>query len=156
MFNLLNKKWDFRFLAMCKLVATFSKDPSTKCGAVLVNPNRSIVSIGFNGLPSTIPAANEEKYLLDRELKLATILHAEENSIAYATQSLENCCVYTYPIMTCAKCASQLLQRGVRRFVAPKLSESDSRYERWEPSFKISRELIKSSHAELIEYEYFD
>lgn len=28
------RKWDIRFLAMAKLVSTWSKDPSTKAGAV--------------------------------------------------------------------------------------------------------------------------
>jgi dCMP deaminase len=46
--------WDVRFLEMAKLVSTWSKDPSTQVGAVLVDPCHRVVSLGFNGFPRAI------------------------------------------------------------------------------------------------------
>tara|TARA_R110000787_G_scaffold186397_1_gene297914 strand:- start:2897 stop:3064 length:168 start_codon:yes stop_codon:yes gene_type:complete len=44
-------KWDQRFMELAAFIAQWSKDPSTKVGAVIVDPrNKRIVSTGFNGL----------------------------------------------------------------------------------------------------------
>lgn len=34
-------KWDQRFLELAKVVSTWSKDPSTKTGAVIVRPDKT-------------------------------------------------------------------------------------------------------------------
>jgi len=45
-------KWTKRFLDMAAVVAEWSKDPSTKVGAVAVDPDsRAVLSTGYNGLP---------------------------------------------------------------------------------------------------------
>jgi dCMP deaminase len=44
-------KWDARFLDLARHVATWSRDPSTQTGAVIVRPNRTIASVGYNGFP---------------------------------------------------------------------------------------------------------
>ena len=36
-FNETKNKWSHRFLDMAALVASWSKDPSTKCGAVITD-----------------------------------------------------------------------------------------------------------------------
>lgn len=43
--------WDLLFLKMVDELASKSKDPSTKCGAMIVRPDKSICSMGFNGFP---------------------------------------------------------------------------------------------------------
>jgi len=51
MLDLDQEKWDNRFLDLCEHVSEWSKDPSTKVGAVITE-GIHIVSIGYNGLPS--------------------------------------------------------------------------------------------------------
>ena len=46
--------WDYRFLELAQLVSKWSKDPSTKVGAVIVDKNRRILSVGYNGLPKGV------------------------------------------------------------------------------------------------------
>ena len=46
--------WDNRFLDMAKLVSTWSKDPSTRVGAVIVDPSNRLVSVGYNGFPKGV------------------------------------------------------------------------------------------------------
>jgi len=64
--NLQNFKWDIRFLDLAKLVSTWSKDPSTKIGAVITDRDNKIVSLGYNGFPKKVAdddRLNEQYYL---------------------------------------------------------------------------------------------
>ena len=98
-------KWETRFLQLAKHVSTWSKDPSTKCGAVIVRPDRTVASIGFNGLPRNVDDSPER--LLDRDKKLSYIVHAEANAILTAREPLNNCVVYIWPMQPCCHCAHQ-------------------------------------------------
>ena len=49
------KFWDMRFAQLAKLVSLWSKDPSTKVGSVIVRPDKTIASVGFNGFPKGVP-----------------------------------------------------------------------------------------------------
>ena len=75
------EKWDRRYLDIAKSVSQWSKDPSTKVGAVLVRDNR-IVSVGYNGFPEGVDDS-EERYN-NRELKYDLVVHAEVNAIISA------------------------------------------------------------------------
>ena len=44
-------KWDRRFLKIAREGATWSKDPSTQVGAVIVDQDQRVVSLGYNGPP---------------------------------------------------------------------------------------------------------
>ena len=70
--------WDRRFLGLAAHIATWSKDPSTKVGAVIVRPNKTIVSVGFNGLPRGVDDL-DSRYN-ERALKYAMTVHAEANA----------------------------------------------------------------------------
>ena len=59
--------WDEYFLAMCQLVASKSKDRSTKVGAIIVGPDNEIVSTGYNGFPRGINDDIKERH--ERPLK---------------------------------------------------------------------------------------
>ena len=43
--------WDEYFMGVAVLSSYRSKDPSTKVGACIVNQNKRIIGIGYNGLP---------------------------------------------------------------------------------------------------------
>ena len=47
-------KWDSRFMDLARLVASWSKDPSTQVGAVIVDQDKRIVSTGVNGFPRCV------------------------------------------------------------------------------------------------------
>ena len=103
-------KWPLRFLSLADSVAGWSKDPSSKVGAVLVSPDRSIVIPGYNGLPRGIDDSTDR--LLSREWKLATVLHAELNAILTARQNVSGWAMYVthHP---CSNCASVMIQSGI-------------------------------------------
>tara|TARA_B100001094_G_scaffold208829_2_gene202778 strand:- start:1247 stop:1681 length:435 start_codon:yes stop_codon:yes gene_type:complete len=131
-------KWDERFIELAKLVGSWSKDPSTQVGAVIVDANNRIISIGFNGFPKGIDD-NSEK-LLDRDTKYNTIVHAEANALMFANKSVEGCTLYTWPFQPCSKCAGLIIQSGIKRVVSVKNSG-----ERWEKNFKLARQLFNES-----------
>lgn len=130
-------KWDLRFLRLAEHVASWSKDPSTKVGAVIVD-NRRIVSLGFNGFPARVE--DSEERLNNRDLKYRMVVHAEANAIIHARSSLQNCVLYTYPFMPCPVCAGQIIQSGISFVVAP---YSDN--PRWAEQFEITKEMFREA-----------
>jgi dCMP deaminase len=87
-------KWGSRFMDLARLVASWSKDPSTQVGAVIVD----------NDAP------------VDREVKLLRTIHAEENALLFARRDVTGMSVYvTRP--PCARCAAKLVQAGIVRVV---------------------------------------
>ena len=43
--------WDEYFMGVAKLSSLRSKDPSTQVGCCIVNENKKIVAVGYNGMP---------------------------------------------------------------------------------------------------------
>ncbi len=139
-------KWDKRFLELAKLVGSWSKDPSTQVGAVIVDSNNRIVSIGFNGFPKGVE--DSEKRLMDRDEKYGIIVHAEANALMFANSSVEGCTLYTFPFQPCSRCAGLIIQSGIKRVVCPKSND-----ERWRKNFELSRQLLDESGIILEWYE---
>lgn len=141
-----NPMWDIRFLRLAKEIASWSKDPSTKVGAVIVDDDNQIVSTGYNGFPFCFPD-DEEEYA-NRELKLQRIIHGEMNAIFNAKRSVRGCTLYTWPFMSCDKCAPHMLQAGITRFVAPDTPSEIK--ERWHDSIELSKGHIARAKRPLV------
>lgn len=140
MSSLSYSKWDIRFLDLAKLVSSWSKDPSTQVGAVIVDSKNRIVSVGFNGFPQKI---KDDTRLECRESKYNTIVHAECNAIMFANKSLEGCTLYTYPFQPCSNCAGMIIQSGITRVVTLKLKEE---YDRWKTNFQMAKDLFQEAN----------
>ena len=135
--------WNRWFLGLAQYVSTASKDPSTKVGAVIVDADRRVVSVGYNGLPRGVE--DSEERLHNREVKYKMIMHAERNAILFAQRSLKDCALYVYPMMPCASCASMVIQSGIRRVVAP-LSHNP----RWQQDIELSTQLFREANVEVV------
>lgn len=112
----MEEKWDIRFLNLAKHISTWSKDPSTKVGAVIVNDVRQVVGLGYNGFPRGVEDT-EERYT-DRSLKYPMTAHAELNAVLNATAHMKGCTIYTWPLFTCNDCAKVIIQAGIKRVVS--------------------------------------
>lgn len=134
--------WDRRFLDMAALVSTWSKDPSTKVGAVITR-GKFVVSLGFNGHPSGVEDSIAR--LHDREMKYKTIIHAELNAILSAHQPLAGCTLYVVPFMPCSNCGAVIVQAGIKRVVT-----FENNNERWAESFEITRTIFAEAGIDLI------
>ena len=131
-------KWDKRFLELAKLVGSWSKDPSTQVGAVIVDDDHVVVSLGYNGFPRGVE--DSEERLFDREKKYDIIVHAEVNALAFATRPVKGCTLYTWPFEPCSRCAGLIIQSGIKRVVS--VVQND---ERWKKNFMIARQLFHES-----------
>ncbi len=139
------KNWDQRFLHMARQVAAWSKDPSTKVGAVAVR-DRRILATGYNGLPAGVMDSRER--MTDRNLKLAMTVHAEVNLVAFAARNgvcLAGSAVYIWPLPACSQCAATLIQADVARVVVPDFPEPL----RWAESFQLGRIMFSEASITL-------
>ena len=108
------QEWDEYFLRIADTVAERSKDPSSKMGCVIVDQNKRVVSLGYNGL---LQGADESKMTLsERPMKYYFAIHSEMNAVLFAHQDLSGCTVYNR-VATCENCLKYCLQAGIKRFV---------------------------------------
>lgn len=145
-------KWDERFVRIAHEVATWSKDPGTNVGAVLVMDKR-ILATGYNGFPSGIED-NLERYL-DREVKLAYTVHAEVNALLNAARNgarTEGSTLYT-TFHPCVNCAASVIQGGISRVVCPTVESAPVR---WHNSFNRARDLLVEAGVETVPYTLTD
>lgn len=132
-------KWDRRFLQVAEIVASWSKDVSTKVGCVVVEPEKRVVrSTGYNGFARGVV---DDHRIENRELKYQLIVHAEENAIlnaALSRVSLEGCVLYcTWP--PCVRCSRMIIQTGITEVAFPDREIP----ERWRSDFDLAREMLE-------------
>lgn len=138
-------KWDYRYLNLAKEVSTWSKDPSSKIGAVAVGEKGEILSTGYNGFPRHI-FDDDERYN-NREVKYKYIVHAEANCIYNATYngvSLANTTMYVYGLPCCSECAKAIIQVGIKRVIM----HGDPFNERWRESVERTLDMFKEAKVE--------
>ena len=118
----MSNNWDKKFLKMALDIASWSKDTSTKVGAVITGPDREIRSTGYNGMPRLVNDNKLERY--DRPQKYMWFEHAERNAIYNAARMgtpLAGCTLYitSFPLKfpPCADCARGIIQAGIIRVV---------------------------------------
>ncbi len=118
-------KWDKRFMELAKQVATWSKDKSTGVGAVIVNDKKKVLSLGFNGFPRGVDDDVESRH--ERPEKNHYVVHAERNALDEAETSLEGATIYC-TFFTCSTCAHGIIQKGLKKVVAPEPNWDAERY----------------------------
>jgi dCMP deaminase len=127
-------KWDNRFMEMARVISTWSKDPSSQIGAVVVNDERRILATGYNGFPKGI--ADTEERLNNKEEKYSRIIHAEMNALMnalYSGVSLKDSTLYVYGLPVCSSCAKCVIQAGVKRVVIPTIKTNKANWQAvWE------------------------
>lgn len=108
------REWDEYFMEIAETVAEKSKDPSSKMGCVIVDKNKRVVSLGYNGM---IQGADESKMTLsERPMKYYFAVHSEMNALIFSYQDLTGCTIYNR-VATCENCLKHCLQAGIKRFV---------------------------------------
>ncbi len=88
----------------------WSKDPTTKVGALIVDRDWRPVSQGYNGFPKGIE--DTEERLNDREVKWKMTVHAEINALIFARQSIKGCRLITWPFLPCDRCIPCFINAG--------------------------------------------
>lgn len=134
-------KWFRRYMELAAQVATWSKDPNTQVGAVVVGAKGQILSQGYNGFPRGV--RDTAKRLNDRETKLQLIVHAEMNAIYNATYSgvsLDGSTIFIHGLPACSECAKGIIQVGIKKVVVSRKCIEARPH--WNESWKLSETLF--------------
>lgn len=137
-----NDRWRNYGWALAETAASISKDPSTKVGAVILAPDKTVVSTGFNGFPRKMP--DYEEFYIDRKHKYDRIIHAEMNAILFANRSLRGCALFVTPLMCCPRCAVHIAQTGISTVYARIRYANEEQRLRWEDNEKVAVSILKS------------
>ena len=147
--------WSDKYIKLAKEISTWSKDPSTKIGAVVVGADGQILSQGFNGFPRGIK--DSEERLNNRERKYELVVHGEMNAIYNASLngvSLKDSTIYVYGLPICNECAKGIIQVGIKKVVAMRPAKYNSD---WDKSNKNAAALFKEADVTyLIKVEEVD
>lgn len=114
--------WDDYFMSVAFLSAMRSKDPSTQVGACIVNKEKKIVGIGYNGFPNgcdddDLPWARESSTGSPLDTKYPYVCHAEMNAILNKNSTdVKGCTIYV-ALFPCNECAKLIIQSGISRVV---------------------------------------
>lgn len=122
--------WDAYFMGIALLSANRSKDPGTQVGACIVSPEKKILTMGYNGMPTgcsddMMPWEREGEPL---ETKYMYVCHAEFNAILNnGGRSLKGATLYS-TLFPCNECAKAIIQSGIARvvYLEDKYAETDS------------------------------
>ena len=122
--------WDEYFMGIALLSSMRSKDPSTQVGACIVNDDKRIMSMGYNGMPR---CCDDDEYPWGRDgdplnSKYLYVCHAEFNAILNCERgNVRGCTVYT-TLFPCNECAKAIIQSGMKEvvYMADKYADSDS------------------------------
>lgn len=147
-----SEKWHYRFMEVAKLVATWSKDPSTKTGAIVVGPDREIRATGYNGLVRGVDDNKPER--MERPTKYDFFEHSERNAIYNACltgTSLKGCVLYaTHP--PCTDCTRAIIQSGIRMVVTRELeARPDIKDRTWRDKLDFSHQMLTEAGIEYLE-----
>ena len=142
------KAWGNRYTCLAKEISTWSKDPSTKVGAVVIGNNGEVLSQGYNGFPRGIK--DTAARLKDRERKYNLVVHAEMNAIYNAGLngvSLKGSTLYVYGLPVCNECAKGIIQVGIDKVIATRPADYN---EKWDDSIKDAKALFKEAEVDYI------
>ncbi len=145
--------WDRRLLNLAKHYAEWSKDRSTKVGAVIIGPGREVVSQGYNGFARGVNDDIDERH--SRPLKAYFTIHAEANSIANAARmgACTDKKILFCTHMPCSPCANLITQAGIIKVYCPKIDKSTEFYQRWKEDFDYAMEIFGEAGVEIVHME---
>ncbi len=139
--------WDEYFMGIAVLSSLRSKDPNTQVGACIVNGDKKIVGVGYNGFPigcsdDDLPWMREGEWL---DTKYPYVCHAELNAILNSSlPSLKGATLYV-ALFPCNECAKAIIQVGIKKvvYLSNKYKDADST--------KASVRMMEAAGIELVE-----
>jgi len=142
--QILSSIWHKRFIERAEIVSAWSKDPSTKVGAIITIGKR-VVSEGYNGFPQGVP--DIPAFLNDRAKKYPMVVHAELNAILFAKRDLSFHSIYVWPFFPCSSCMGAIIQSGITSIYT--FDASPELKKRWGESNEIAEYMAKMAGVEV-------
>jgi len=132
------------YLRIAMEISKHSNDPSSKFGAIIINPETgAIISSGHNGFP---PGIIENERMLDRAIKYEYVVHAETRAIINAHQNLAGKIMFINGL-PCCRCAVNIIEAGIKTVVI--LTPSADYLSRWADSVQHTRDVFKEAGVKL-------
>ena len=142
--------WDEYFMGIAVLSSMRSKDPSTQVGACIVNEDKRILSMGYNGMPR---CCSDDEYPWDKndnalDSKYLYVCHAEFNAILNTRfgSALKDCKLYV-TLFPCNECAKAIIQTGIKEIIY-----LDNKHKN-EVSVRASEKLLNLAGIKITHYE---
>lgn len=132
--------WISKYINLAKEIASWSKDPSRRIGAVAVSGKGQVLATGYNGFPRGM-FDSPERYN-DRSLKYKYVVHAEMNCIYNATYngvSLDGASLFVWGLPPCSECAKGIIQVGIKNVY---YSTKEDIPEQWLTSLQLTQEMF--------------
>ena len=147
--------WANYFINIANTVRKKSKDPSSKIGAVIVGPEKQIISTGFNGFPRGIDETDSVRW--ERPIKYQFVEHAERNAIYNAARhgiAVRGCAMYFVgmgpPTVPCVECTKAVIQSGITRVVGHAMKEVSGA---WVADLAFAKDLLIEAGVTVEEHE---
>ena len=147
----MSEKWDIRYLKLAKEISTWSKDPSSQIGAVIIGHKGQVLSQGYNGFPRGVREDLETRWS-NKEQKYKFVVHAEMNAIynaSYNGVSLDESTLYIWGLPCCSDCAKGIIQVGIKRVVMAKMYYPA----KWTDSFELTQTMFYEAG---VEYKFIE
>jgi len=136
--NSKKREWDKRWMRVAMEKASWSKDPSTQCGAIIVDATNREVGAGYNGFPRGV--IDFDAKLNDREQKYPRVIHAELNACLFLSgNAVMPLMIYVYPFTPCSQCMGAIIQVGITQVIT--MQATDELKARWGTSNDIAMEM---------------
>jgi dCMP deaminase len=132
-------------LDLADLVATRSRDPNTKVGAVILRPDNTIAAAGYNGFPRG--TYDDDEIYADKTRKLLRVVHAELNAILTSREPLHGYTLYVSPLHPCSQCAAAIIQSGIKTVIARTDPSRESTT--WRESFAEAGRMFKEANIKV-------
>ncbi|CAK9804655.1 Probable deoxycytidylate deaminase [Anthophora plagiata] len=129
--------WEDYFMGIAFLAAQRSKDPVTQVGACIVNEDKRIVSIGYNGMPAGVDDFPWGKGSPEQlQHKKLYVCHAEANAILCGHGVNYKGCTMYVSQHPCSECAKLIIQSGIKsvKYVSEKFANK--------PTSKAARKMF--------------
>ncbi len=139
--------WDDYFMALCFIIASRSKDPTTQHGAIIVDSKHRVQGTGYNGPPSLI---SDNDLDWSRPAKYSFVVHAECNAIDHTSggfDALEGSTIYVTG-MPCSECTRRIISKKIKKIVFGPQNSNMVNQEDWQKT----KELVRLSRISLEKY----
>ena len=146
-------KWTQNYLDLAKSISQWSKDPSSKIGAVVVGDHGQLLAQGYNGFPRGVKDLSSR--LNDREQKYSLTVHAEMNCIYNSSLngiSLNGGTMYVHGLPVCHVCSIGIIQVGIKKVI--ERYDPNKKIGVWAESSMLAKNLFRESGVQVISLDF--
>ncbi len=152
----LSNRWISYFFTLTYAVASQSKDPDTKVGALAIGDAKQPVASGYNGIPIGVnddPIKHPERY--DRaKFKYQCVSHAEMNVISFCARegiALKGTTLFC-TLQPCIECTKLIIMAGIKElhYILP------TEEREWTKHLPLAKEMLQEARVNIHEYTLHD